>query len=275
MSQIINLTPHPITVGSTTIAPTLPPARAGEWVQAADPITMSIPDPHGAPADRIEYAVPTSWVTYIRLEDLPDPAPDTYYVVSLVVAQAAAACHRTTADLLTPGEQIRDDKGRIIGCKSLARVGRGIPVYRWHDQREAFVAECIRQGGSSDVSAEREVGNLGRYPRNYAGAELREPATITARPGDLVTFYCATRKGRGVHLTGVPFGTRDKMDAAYALLARAGATCNDARPAEREIAAMSPEDRAVAQRVADLDEIEPAEGYEERAVERARRDGVL
>lgn len=42
-----------------------------------------------------------------------------------------------------------------------------------------------------------------------------------------------------------------------------------------ELATMSPEDRAVAQRVADLAEIDPAEGYEERAVERARRDGVL
>lgn len=42
-----------------------------------------------------------------------------------------------------------------------------------------------------------------------------------------------------------------------------------------ELAGMSAEDRAVAQRVADLGEIEPAPGYEERAVDRARREGVL
>lgn len=53
----------------------------------------------------------------------------------------------------------------------------------------------------------------------------------------MVTFYCSTRKGRGVHLTGVPFSTVEEMDAAYEVLARGGASCNDARTAEREIAA--------------------------------------
>lgn len=232
MTTIINLTPHPIIIGSLTIAPTSPPARAGEWVEAADPITAD----DGT-------AIPTSWVTYTRLEELPSPATDIYYVVSLVVAQAAAATHRSTADLLTPGEQVRDASGRIVGCKSLARVGRGIPSFRWRDQREAFIAECICQGGSSDVGAEREVGHLGRYPRNYASAVLREPATTAARPGDLLTFFCTTRRGRGVWLTGVPFSTVEEMDAAYDLLATAGATCNDARPAEREIAAETRRDQ--------------------------------
>jgi hypothetical protein len=240
MSKIINLTPHPITIGSLTIAPTSPPARAGEWVEAAGPIAAD----DGT-------TIPTSWVTYTRLEDLPDPAPDVYYVVSLVVAQTAAAMHRSTADLLTPGEQVRDATGRIIGCKSLARVGRGIPVFRWRDQREAFVAECLRQGGSSDVHAEREVGHLGRYARNYASMPLTEPATIAARPGDQITFFCSTRQGRGVHLTGVPFSTVEQMDAAYALLASAGATCNDARPAEREAAVAAA--TAVTERPGDIE----------------------
>jgi hypothetical protein len=225
MTTIINLTPHPITIGSLTLPPAGPPARAGEWVEAADPITID----DGT-------AIPTSWVTYTRLDDLPDPATDVYYVISLVVAQAAAVTHRTTADLLTPGEQVRDDKGRIVGCKSLARVGRGIPSFRWRDQRDAFVAESLRQGGSSDVGAERETGHLGRYPRNYASAVLPEPMALAARPGDLVTFYLSTRKGRGVWLTGVPFSTREQMDAAYNTLASAGANCNDATDAERAAA---------------------------------------
>lgn len=241
MTTIFNLTPHSITIGTLTLPPVSPPARAGEWVEPADPIELD----HGT-------IVPTSWVTYTRLEDLPDPAPDVYYVVSLIVAQAAVDCHRSTADLLTPGEQVRDDKGRIIGCKSLARVGRGIPVFRWRDQREAFVSECLRQGGSSDVGAERQAGHLGRYARNYASSALREPATIAARPGDQATFYCTTRKGRGVHLTGVPFGNVEEMDAAYALLASAGATCNDARPAEEEISAAATARPSATERPGDI-----------------------
>lgn len=223
MTTIFNLTPHAVTLGDVTLPPSGQIARVGEVADAADPIAYD------------GGTIRTSWVTYTRIEELPDPSPDIYYIVSLVVAQAAAACHRSTADLLTPGEQVRDSQGRIVGCKSLARVGRGIPVFRWHE-REAFVIECLRQGGSSDVSAEREAGHLGRYARNYSSASLKEPATIAARPGDLVTFYLTTRKGRGVHLTGVPFATTDEMNAAYGLLARGGATCNDMRADEKSAA---------------------------------------
>lgn len=42
-----------------------------------------------------------------------------------------------------------------------------------------------------------------------------------------------------------------------------------------ELAGMAPEDRTVAQRVSDLDEVEPRPGYEERTVERAKREGLL
>lgn len=42
-----------------------------------------------------------------------------------------------------------------------------------------------------------------------------------------------------------------------------------------ELAGMDPADRAVAERVADLPLIDPAPGYEDRAVERARREGLL
>lgn len=112
----------------------------------------------------------------------------------------------------------------------------GIPVFRWRDQREAFVAECLAQGGSSDVSAERDVGNLGRYARNYASSPPAQPVATSGRPGDQVTFYCTTRKGPGVHLTGAPFGTIEEMNAAYTLLARGGATCNDATADEKQAA---------------------------------------
>lgn len=115
-------------------------------------------------------------------------------------------------------------------------MGRGVAVFTWRD-REAFVTECLRQGGSSDVEAERESGSLGRYARQYASAPSAAPSPIAAREGDQVTFFCNTLRGRGVHLTRVPFGTREQMDEAYALLARAGARCNDARPEEKAIAA--------------------------------------
>jgi hypothetical protein len=38
---------------------------------------------------------------------------------------------------------------------------------------------------------------------------------------------------------------------------------------------LSPEERRIAARIRDLPEIEPAPGYVERAVERARREGLF
>lgn len=98
MSKIINLTPHPITVGTTVI----PPSGIARMAEKAEP-AFEVND---IAVVRKSYTTPI---------DLPDPLPDTYYVVSMVVAQALP--HR--ADLLCPGEQIRDEQGRIVGCKNL------------------------------------------------------------------------------------------------------------------------------------------------------------
>ena len=47
---------------------------------------------------------------------LPPEREDTYYIVSKMVKDACPE----RRDLLVPSEQVRDDKGRIIGCKSLS-----------------------------------------------------------------------------------------------------------------------------------------------------------
>lgn len=43
-----------------------------------------------------------------------DTTPTIYYIVSMLVKQA----NPDRTDLLTPNESVRDDKGRIIGCRS-------------------------------------------------------------------------------------------------------------------------------------------------------------
>lgn len=48
----------------------------------------------------------------------PDPACRVRYIVSRVVAEAA----RGRADLLIPDDTVRDEQGRIIGCRALARL---------------------------------------------------------------------------------------------------------------------------------------------------------
>jgi hypothetical protein len=59
-----------------------------------------------------------------QLEGLPEPTKDTIYIVSALAAQACADRN----DVLVPGEAIRDEAGRVIGCDGLCRPV--VPVVR-------------------------------------------------------------------------------------------------------------------------------------------------
>ena len=50
-----------------------------------------------------------------EVEGLPEPQPGTILVVSLLVKQAAG----NRFDLASPGQLIRDEEGRPIGCDGL------------------------------------------------------------------------------------------------------------------------------------------------------------
>ncbi len=120
--EIRNLTPHAVTVGEITLPPSGSIARAAEESTPREPLRLSIPDPTGAPTDRIAVDIPTCTTRYTGVVDLPQPQPGVYLVVSMVIPPVAAAQGRWTGDLLVPGEQVRDGAGRIVGCRSLARV---------------------------------------------------------------------------------------------------------------------------------------------------------
>ena len=47
--------------------------------------------------------------------DVPLPRNNTFYIVSTLVRLALPK----RIDLLSPGDMVRDEKGRILGCKSL------------------------------------------------------------------------------------------------------------------------------------------------------------
>lgn len=105
-ATIVNLTPHAITVGDRHLPPSGVIARAIEDVTPGPPIA----------------GWPTSRVRYRGVEGIPVFESGCFYVVSSLARDAAAASGRVTVDLLTPGEQVRDDAGRIVGCRSLCRA---------------------------------------------------------------------------------------------------------------------------------------------------------
>lgn len=56
--------------------------------------------------------------SFSEVEGLPEPKENTIYIVSALVA---GAC-KNRDDLVVPNDIVRDDQGRIIGCRSLARI---------------------------------------------------------------------------------------------------------------------------------------------------------
>lgn len=110
--KIINLTPHSITFVSDdgTSIMTVPASGAVARV-SVETVVMGL-------VDVGEIQIPITGTTYGEIEGLPAPQDGTIYVVSSLVAQRC----RDRKDVFIPNESVRDENGRIVGCRSLGRV---------------------------------------------------------------------------------------------------------------------------------------------------------
>nr|DAE91327.1 MAG TPA: hypothetical protein [Caudoviricetes sp.] len=109
--ELVNMTPHPVTVfdvnGNQPIVtvPSSGMVRVAETVRTISegegqvPLVQIVRDPD-------------------KIEGLPAWAIGRYIIVSDLAYQAAKTLGRE--DLLRPGPAVRDETGRIIGCKGLA-----------------------------------------------------------------------------------------------------------------------------------------------------------
>ena len=113
MANIINLTPHEINLqfenGEEIVHHAFPAsgqvARVSQKSVSAEEIYMDF------------YAIPTVENKMGKVEGLPEPSEGTFLIVSSMVQAAAPE----RADLLAPGEMIRNDEGKIIGVKNFKR----------------------------------------------------------------------------------------------------------------------------------------------------------
>lgn len=104
--DIINLTPHAITLILQNQTLTFEPSGTVARVSASVETISHIGD------------IPVTKTTFGQVENLPDPSNGTVYLVSSLVAQAV----KERTDVFIPNESVRDEAGRIIGCKSLGRL---------------------------------------------------------------------------------------------------------------------------------------------------------
>jgi len=108
--KIVNLTPHSLNIlvdgKDIVVQPSGTIARAATVRKQMGSISIDGVD------------VPINKTVFGDISGLPDPAPDTIYVVSMLVAQAVP----NRDDVYIVDDIVRDDQGRIIGAKALAHV---------------------------------------------------------------------------------------------------------------------------------------------------------
>jgi hypothetical protein len=105
-TKIVNLTPHEITIVGENgeVTHRIPPSGLVSRVRET---SIGIRHVNGIPVVR---------KTFGEVVNLPEPEEGTVYIVSRMII--AASPDRT--DLLSPGDLVRDDVGKIIGCKNFA-----------------------------------------------------------------------------------------------------------------------------------------------------------
>ena len=107
--NIINLTPHDITVVNTKDNTKKVIPRSGKIARCEQ-----IEDLTGN-VDGIKLYKTNMG----KVIDLPERSKDTLYIVSMIVAQAVK---NKRDDVIIPFGLVRDEKGVIIGCQGFARI---------------------------------------------------------------------------------------------------------------------------------------------------------
>lgn len=110
-TTIRNLTPHCITMVTTDgeVSHTFP----SEGIARATQTNVQVGEVNGIPVMETHFG---------ETVDLPEFQEGTYLIVSIITANAARANGRTTCDLLLTTDTVRDESGRIVGCRAFARI---------------------------------------------------------------------------------------------------------------------------------------------------------
>ena len=106
LMEIINLTPHEVRYYK----------EGGEVVRFAPRGVIPRCDEIGE-HDKVLGGVLTRVVRYGSVENLPEEVNGRYLIVSALVRAALPG----RPDLISPIDLVRDEAGRVIGCKAFAR----------------------------------------------------------------------------------------------------------------------------------------------------------
>jgi hypothetical protein len=103
--MLVNLTPHNINIVHGFETLTIPSTGLARCEETVEIIGF------------VDDFIPVVKKSYGKVTGLPEAKEGIWLIVSLLVAQAAGR-----DDVLAIGDIVRDGEGRIVGCRSLARV---------------------------------------------------------------------------------------------------------------------------------------------------------
>lgn len=107
--KIVNLTPHEIVVYRESEIHLR--IQSSGFVRASQ-VEKEAGQVNGIPLKRVAFG---------KVQEMPQPEKDTVFVVSQITANALKEQGRTE-DILITNDAVRDDAGKIIGCRSFAKV---------------------------------------------------------------------------------------------------------------------------------------------------------
>lgn len=109
--RIVNLTPHEVKIvdGGNNVVAVFPSDGVARVCQ------------YDVLVDEID-SIPVVKTEFGEVLGLPEPAEDTVFIVSRITVEVARAQGLSTDDLLVTSGAVRDDQGRIVGCRALARL---------------------------------------------------------------------------------------------------------------------------------------------------------
>lgn len=111
MNQLINLTPHEVRIHGAG-EPVVIPA-------SGDQARVAVTYREEGCFYFEKASVPVMVPEYGDIEGLPAPKEGVFYFVSRMVVLAVRATGDTRTDLFVPGELVRDQTGRPVGCNGI------------------------------------------------------------------------------------------------------------------------------------------------------------
>lgn len=107
-TTLVNLTPHSIVFVDDAGNTVLTVEPSGQIARCS--VTREkIGDINGIPVNKSRFG---------KVENLPEPQEGTIFIVSALTAQAVP----DRPDVFIVDDAVRDEQGRIIGCRALAHV---------------------------------------------------------------------------------------------------------------------------------------------------------